>query len=309
MKKILPLAVILFFVLVYQANAQKKRNRYAFDYGFGLGASNYLGEMGGKEKARRDFVADMKLSQTRWAMNGFARYKFNDYFALNAGLSYLRIEGDDKLSTNRGRKGRNLNFRNDMLEFTARGELYVYSASDIGKNSFQRLDFQSYLFAGLGGVLHAPKTTYKGEWVYLRPLMTEGQAYSKIATTIPIGYGFYFTKKRKYRFGFEMGWRVTFTDYLDDCSTVYVDQSSTGNQMVIDLSNRRPELMVNGSVPNDIYYKPGEKRGDPSHNDTYFTALITYSYVLRSKSTLYRQYEYLWGGRNGRGRIVPQIKF
>ncbi|HLP12065.1 MAG TPA: DUF6089 family protein [Flavobacteriales bacterium] len=300
------LLVALYTNTLAEPGKNRKRNRYAFDYGFGLGVSNYLGEMGGKDKARRDFVADMKLSQTRWAVNGFARYKFNDYFAMHTGLSYVRIEGDDKLSTNRGRKGRNLNFTNDMLEFAVRGELYVYGANDMGKNTHSRIDFQSYLFAGLGGLLHAPKTTYKGEWVNLRPLMTEGQAYKKVVCTLPIGYGFYFTKKRKYRLGFEMGWRLTFTDYLDDCSSVYVDQSSTGNQMIVDLSNRRPELMADGTVPKDAYYKPGEKRGDASHNDSYFTALVTYSYVLRSKSTLYRQYDYLWPRKRG---YIPSIKF
>jgi hypothetical protein len=310
MKKLILFTLTLTFCanIYAEPGRNKKRNRYAFDYGFGMGASNYLGEMGGKEKARRDFVSDMKLTQTRWAMNGFARYKFNDYFALNTGLTYLRIQGDDKLSTNRGRKGRNLNFTDDMLELSVRGEVYVYGANDIGKNTFQRVDFQSYLFAGVGGVLYAPKTTYKGDWVYLRPLKTEGVQYKKIACSIPIGYGFYFTKKRKYRFGFEMGWRITFTDYLDDCSKTYVDQSATGNQTIIDLSNRRPELMTDGTVPNDRYYKPGEKRGDAAHNDSYFTALFTYSYVLRTHSTLYNQYQYLWGGRKNKG-YIPIVKF
>ncbi len=35
-------------------------------------------------------------------------------------------------------------------------------------------------------------------------------------------------------------------------------------------------------------YTPGSKRGDPSHNDSYMTTSIYYSYVLRGKSSFYK---------------------
>ena len=152
MRKIV-LILFCFLFLAHLSDAQRRRVRYAFDYGFGLGASNYLGEMGGKEKSRRDFIWDMKLNQTRWALNGFARYKFNNYIAAHVGLTYLRISGDDALSTNRGRRGRNLNFLNDMLELCARADIYIYGSNDVGRRGTYRLDFKSYVFAGFGGEL------------------------------------------------------------------------------------------------------------------------------------------------------------
>src|SRR5690606_29267820 len=51
--------------------------QYAWDVGIHLGGANYLGEMGGVDQPRRDFVWDMKLGQTRWAVGGFARRKLN----------------------------------------------------------------------------------------------------------------------------------------------------------------------------------------------------------------------------------------
>lgn len=288
--------------------AARKRLRYAFDYGFGVGMANYLGEMGGKEKPRRDGIADMKLNQTRWTVGGFARYKFNNFVAAHAGLTYVRIQGDDKLSTNRGRRGRNLSFKNDMLELALRGDVYVYGVNDVGGTGRYRLDFKAYLFGGIAGVLHSPKTAYNGEWVKLRPLMTEGVKYSKMTFAIPIGMGIYFTNKRKYRFGFEAGWRISFTDYLDDVSNLYVDHSDSENQMLIDLANRRPELGDDASVARADNYLPGMKRGDPTHNDTYFYAMFTYSYVLRGRNTFYTQnYNWLFGKR-GRHRLV-RVKF
>lgn len=287
--------------------AMRRRVRYAFDYGFGVGPSNYLGEMGGKQKTRRDFIADMKLKETRWAVSGFARYKFNNYIAVQSSITYLRIQGDDKLSTNRGRKGRNLSFRNDMFEIGARADAYIYGVNDVGGTGRYRLDFKTYIFAGAAAVFHSPKTTYDGGWVKLRPLMTEGVKYSKVAFAVPVGVGMYFTKKRKYRFGFEAGWRISFTDYLDDVSNVYVDHTG-GSPQAIALANRRPELGNDASVPGVQNYTPGSKRGDPSHNDTYFYALFTYSYVLRGRNTFYTQnYNWLFGKR-GRHRLV-RVKF
>lgn len=307
MKKLLLFSIIGLFCLNH-VDAQRKM-RYAFDYGFGLGAANYLGEMGGKYQSRRDFIADMKLSKTRWAVGGFARYKFNNYIAAHASLTYLRIEGDDKLSTNRGRRGRNLSFRNDMLELAARADVYLYGVNDVGGTGRYRLDFKTYAFAGLAGVMHGPKTTYNGEWVKLRPLMTEGVKYSKFTFAVPVGLGLYFTHKRKHRYGFEAGWRVSFTDYLDDVSNLYVDHSGSGNQMLIDLANRRNELdPTDESVAGAQNYVPGSKRGDPSHNDTYFYAMFTYSYVLRGKNSFYTQnYNWLFGKR-GKHRVV-RVKF
>lgn len=310
MKKYSILIMLLAGVLfsTQDASAQRRRVRYALDYGFGLGVSNYLGEMGGKDKARRDFLWDMKLGQTRWAMGGFVRYRFNDLIAVHGSLNYGRIQGSDALSTNRGRRGRNLSFRNDLLELGARADIYVYRINDVGRTGRYRLDFRSYIFGGIAGVLHSPKALYNTEWVKLRPLQTEGVSYGKVTMAIPYGLGFYFTQKKKYRFGFEMGWRLTFTDYLDDVSGVYADPSSLSSAEAIALANRRDELGTDPSVPLPDNYTPGSKRGDPSHNDTYFFAMFTYSYVWKGRNTFYTQ-NYGWMfGRKGKRRVV-RVKF
>ena len=38
-------------------------SQWLWDFGVNAGVSNYLGDIGGKEKTRRDFVADMKLAK------------------------------------------------------------------------------------------------------------------------------------------------------------------------------------------------------------------------------------------------------
>ncbi len=280
--------------------------QYNWDVGFKLGGANYLGEIGGMEDTRRDFISDIKMPQTRWAIGGFARYRFTPILSLAGEVIYGRIQGDDALSTNRGRAGRNLSFRNDMIEFNGRAEVVFYNENDVGNRGRRRMDFKAFAFAGLGGLVHSPKANYNGSWVALRPLRTEGQIkeYGKLAFTIPAGLGLYFTYKKKHRFGWEMGWRTTFTDYLDDASTTYADPSELTSQTAIDLANRNPELGEYdfSQYPEGANYETGQKRGDPTHNDSYIFSTFTYSYVIRGKSSFYRQ-KYGWlTNKRKRGR-------
>jgi hypothetical protein len=278
--------------------------QYIWDYGVMVGASNYLGEIGGKEKTRRDFILDLKLSQTKSAFGGFARYKYNSKFFFRGSAGWYRISGDDKLSTNPGRRGRNLSFKNDIYELSGVAQYVFYSISDIGRSYRYRNDFKAYVFTGLAASMHNPQAKYQGSWVDLAPLHTEGQGivegapkpYGKYIAAIPAGAGFFFTINKVYRIGWEFNWRTTFSDYLDDVSTNYVDPSVFGdNQMAIDLANRNPELQPyddNSGIPDPLNYYPHvengtmvyPKRGDPKHNDSYLTTTVSASYVLQGKS-------------------------
>lgn len=305
MKKLLLSIVLLFcFSMSY--------SQWLWDYGFALGASNYLGDIGGKEKARRDFVADMKLAKTRWNVGGFARYKWRPKVSLKLALDYLRIEGDDKLSTNLGRHYRNLNFRNDMFDLAFTGEWFFYENNDLGNTYRYRNGFRAYVFGGVGVFYSNPKGNYKGEWTKLRPLQTEGVAYKPIGLNIPVGVGFYFTIEKKHRIGYELNWRTTFTDYLDDISGNYPD-APPANSLSRDMSLRTGELdqSEKDAYPGVVsYHTWGNKRGDKTHKDSYMTMSLSYSYVLRGKSSFYRgRYGHFFGKRSKRRVRKIRAKF
>jgi len=285
MKKIFTL--ILFICFIFNISAQRR-----FDFGFAGGVSNYLGDIGGKEQTRRDFIADIKMAKTRWNAGGFARYKLKQKLSIKLALDYLRIEGDDKLSTNPARNARNLNFRNDMFDLAATAEFFFYEDNDLGNTYRYKNGFRAYVFAGVGGVYTNPKAYYKGEWVKLRPLHTEGVSYKSVVLNIPVGLGFYFTFEKKHRIGFEYNLRTTFTDYLDDISSGWADPSTLSSEGVA-LSNRTGELTgLDPNLSKNFGYNPivnpGNKRGDKTHNDSYMTMSLSYSYVLRGKSSFYR---------------------
>lgn len=276
------------------------RAQYAWDVGFHIGGANYLGEMGGKDQPRRDFIWDMKLSQTRWAVGGFVRRKLNRSFSISTGLMYMRIQGADALTESyRPRRGRNLNFRNDMFEWYLRPEFTIFQDNDVGGRGRYKTDFRMFGYVGIGVYYHNPKgqINREGDYYSLQPLTTELVDYSRIGMSIPAGIGFHFTKKRRHRYGFDLGWRTTFTDYLDDVSTTYADPNALPGGATGDaaqLANQTAyAYALDPTLPHPNNYNPGAIRGDPTHNDSYLTMTFTYSYVLRGTSNFYRQ-RYSW---------------
>src|SRR5262245_51611411 len=88
----------LFVLIMAVAPSVLAQSGYKLEFGVATGASNYLGEIGGREKAARPFLVDMKVSKTRWDETGYIRYRFHPQLIFKAALNYVRIEGDDKLS-------------------------------------------------------------------------------------------------------------------------------------------------------------------------------------------------------------------
>lgn len=286
------------FTLLFIASLGLGSSAQQYNLGFGLrgGVANFLGDIGGGDAAR-GFVFNMELKDTRWSTGAFVRYRFHPLFAVQGAFTYARIQGMDSNSDNRARRGRNLNFTNDMFDLSAKFEYYpqILSVSDVGFRGRYRTDFQTYFFAGVGGVLHNPKGQYMGtgEKIKLRPLMTEGEKYSPVVFTMPFGGGFFFTHKRYHRFGFEYQWSWTFTDYLDDISGTYV-QHDPGSQAAL-MAN---QYINQPSIPDGVQYGPGSPRGDPTDRDNYMLMTVSYSYLLRTKSGFYRKnYSWMYGRR------------
>ncbi|MDI1355603.1 MAG: DUF6089 family protein [bacterium] len=263
------------------------KSQWRWDYGATLGFSNYLGDIGGKEKTRRDFAADMKLAKTRWNVGGFIRHRWKPKLSWKFAVDYLRIEGDDHLSTNAGRYYRNFNFRNDIYDLAYTFEYFFYTNNDIGNNQRFQNQFRAYAFIGGGAFYSNPKSYYRGEYVSLQPHATEGVIYHKWNMNIPMGAGFYFTVNRRNRLGFEINYRKTFTDYLDDISGNY-PATPPGSEYEQGLVLRTTELNREDNPGAYDSHTWGMKRGDSKHKDAYATMSFSYSRVIRGRATFYR---------------------
>jgi hypothetical protein len=322
MKKLL---VIFIFFCALTASAQ-----YSWDYGIKFGAANYLGDIGGKELTRRDFIWDMHILSTRYSGGAYGRYKFSKRLAVATHFDFTRITDADRLTTNPARRGRNLNFRNNIFEFGARAEVTIWYDNDVSNKGYYNPDFKMYLFGGVSGYYHNPQgqiytngeLQYGGQWFDLRPWKTEGQEseYSALGIAIPAGVGMYFTFNKEWRVGLEFSWRTTFTDYLDDISTVYNLPNSVDPLAREFYSQSYPELISEINVSNaadepDLsindfrYYDEDQrsKRGDPTNNDSFLTAQITVGKVIRGRSNFYKsKYSYL---KNRAGVRRSKAKF
>ena len=322
MKRLLYLSVIL--LLSVGASAQ-----YKWDYGIAIGGANYLGDIGGQELTRRDFVWDMHLKQTNLAIGGYGRYKFSKRMAIAGNLTYLQINDKDSFTTNQARRARNMNFRNRMFEFGVRGELTIFYDNDVGGKGYYNPDFKLYAFGGVSVFRHNPQGQIyvEGElrdetWYNLQPWQTEGVEYSRFGVAIPAGLGLYFTFDKTWRFGWELSWRTTFTDYLDDVSTTYVDPQTyydrlgpTEGAIVEDFASQTFQGLIedindpsSGSIYDHQYVDDvSTKRGDPTNSDSYLTSQFTIGRVIRGRSQFYRK-KYSWlknrtGSRRSRAKF------
>ncbi|HRN95375.1 MAG TPA: DUF6089 family protein [Chitinophagales bacterium] len=145
--------------------------------------------------------------------------------------------------------------------------------------------FTPYLATGFTLFFFNPETKYKGKWVYLQPLGTEGQndpnysgvkPYKLYSFSIPAVFGFKFSLQN-WNLGIEGGWRQTFTDYLDDVSGVYPGYASLpggSKGFAAQLSDRSRERGI------EPIGKPGTQRGESTKTDAYLFVGITVSYTI-----------------------------
>jgi hypothetical protein len=290
--------------------------QYQWDYGLKVGGANYLGDIGGKELTRRDFVWDMHLKTTNLAVGAYGRYKFSKRLSVAGNLDYIVIKDRDELTTNPPRRARNMNFRNRLVEIGARAEVTIWYDNDVSGQGYYNPDFKMYLFGGLTGFYSNPQgqifqngeLKYDGEWFDLRPWKTEGQEkeYSAFGLAIPAGVGLYFTFNKLWRVGWEFSWRTTFTDYLDDISTNYtfIDPSEGQRYEFVHQTYQGLIDKVNAENTDSEFYPISiqnfqyvdgfnTKRGDPTHNDSYLTTQFTVGKVIRGRSKFYKS-KYSW---------------
>lgn len=223
-------AFILAFAImtiVPEANAQ---NRGVFvpysTVGFGVGTSNYYGDMAAYSRPLAS-----TFNMMRFSVGGNYTRHFTPRLAARAVFTLARIAGDDYVMNHKGKYlgnayfARNLNFRNDLKEFTVQG---IFKLTPDNRSSDRRPQLGTYLFAGIGIVAHNPKALYrdstgKKEWIKLQNLHTEGQGtvgyekpYSLVSVVIPFGLGLRYKINAKFDVSAELGFRYTFSDYLDD---------------------------------------------------------------------------------------------
>jgi len=248
-----------------------------FEVGFFMGASNYMGDLQPEHITADEFRLSMGI-------NG--RYNFTPYLSAKVGFLKGQISGDDRHSTvESGRKERNLHFESKIMELNILAECHF-----LGFLFDERPIISPYIYAGVAGFHFNPKAVYDNQVIDLQPLGTEGQGangtdkYSLYQVAIPFGFGTEINVGNACKIGIDVGVRKTFTDYLDDVSTVYPDIELL-NDVALEsaaLSYRTPEYNSDLAETNPI----GNVRGNPNNKDWYAFGGMTFSFNISALTEL-----------------------
>jgi hypothetical protein len=218
------------------------------------------------------------------------KHNYNARWAWRISALYGNVQADDSRSEVPSQIQRNLSFRSQVIEFSPMLEFnfFPYEVGNLNRPA------TPYIFGGFALFRFNPKAEYQGDWVALQPLGTEGQGtvsfpdrkeYSLINAAFPFGIGFKFHAGRL-ALAIEWGLRKTFTDYLDDVSTTYVDPD-----LLYATNGVLAALIADRSVVNPGEINTGRQRGNPSNKDWYSFAGITLSYKLSRKESVCPAYQ------------------
>lgn len=259
---------------------------------FGVGATSYLGDLGGGVESGNHSLSDINTKATSYVVSAGIRSKLTEIVTFRFDLAFGNASGADSLTKNVGRASRNLSFRTRFITASPIIEVYLIPER-FGRGS---TPFSMYLASGLRLMYFNPQAEYQGTWYNLQPLGTEGQLsagsapYSRFTIGLPMIVGFKYAlasskggKSGSWTIGMEASANWLMTDYFDDASTTYSDpegiRKTSGNIGAI-LSDRR--LTSSQGSGSGV-------RGNPTSNDWYGTIQIIIGKQLYSKSSRRRR--------------------
>ena len=207
-----------------------------------------------------------------------SRNNFNERFSLNISFKKGKVTSYDSQSEDEFIVSRNLDFQSKISELSANIE-YNFSHYKIGSKKFNKA---LYVFSGISGFKFNPKgLSDEGTWIDLQPLGTEGQGssvfpendkYSLFGIGIPIGLGYKYNLNKNIAINISWAWTLTFTDYLDDVSTQYVNPS-----ILSPLAQNMADKSFDG-------FEEGYQRGNSQNNDKFGFVGLSVVYKIPRKS-------------------------
>ncbi|MFQ3579915.1 MAG: hypothetical protein SNJ71_07235 [Bacteroidales bacterium] len=299
------LLLILFIGFTTQGFSQLmawKKTRWAV-YG-GLGAANFMGELGGSNQIGSDFIRDFEISMTRPAFNAGIKYFLLERLSIQGAFSYGWLRGDDRKTKEQHRNNRNLQFRSPILEYSSRLQYNInyekqghrYDLRKVRGRWGNKVIFD--IFAGISFFYFNPRGKDlrqggTGKWYSLRPIGTEGQnftktrkPYSLLQISFPMGIVVNYIINSRWSINYEFGIRKTFTDYIDDVSKTYVNIDDVASNSKIKIDPELAKWFADPSISrqkgiNNISAEY-QQRGDSFNKDMYMFSFINLQYKLKT---------------------------
>ena len=271
--------------------------KFSVEAGLNFGPTFFLGDLGGNKGVGTYFLKDINLDLTKMMKGAFVTVYPNSWMGLRFAGQLTKLSGNDQEIALRNsdegwRKERNLDFRTNVWE--AYGALELYPLSYLNRYD-EEYDptFKPYAFAGVGVFNFNPEGSLTDgagntRWYKLHPLRTEGQGmaeypeskpYKLTQLNVPFGAGVKIKINSRFYTGTEILYRHTFTDYIDDVSTTYIDPNHFNNYLSLadatiatQISDKMIPIYTTWLTTNR--YAPGTQRGNPKRNDDYFSCVL-----------------------------------
>ena len=304
------------------ASSNFSRTKAYSAVGFSINALNYYGDLSPLPKK-----ISTDISFTRPGFGLSFMHRFGPRYTVLGTLMYGVLKGSDAESANKDdlnngvyRYKRNLSFKNPIQELSAVAIIDLFPNDG---NYIARVKWTPYIFAGISVFhmqpkgqapatdLHGVALAEAGKWVNLRPLGTEGQystldptdvnygikPYSLFQVAIPFGLGARLKLTETLDLWADIGFRYTFTDYLDDVSKNYVDLGVLKSPLAQAMSYRTGELGLatsthsytstrNGKTESftvEAGYGEEQKdnmRGNKNNRDIYMVTSIRLTHII-----------------------------
>lgn len=301
---VLIVSLSLFSLTSFSQSITTGNGRY--EVGFGVGPLFFLGDLGGNYGQGTTFLKDVNIPLTKVATGLYANVYPTEWFGFRAAINHGTLEGYDNIIVDKGgdetfRKDRNLQFRSSVTEAYAAAE--VYPTVFIEQYDGLQGKLRPYGLIGVGMFKFNPKGEYfdangNSKWVPLQPLHLEGQGmaeypdrknYKLTSMEIPMGFGAKYYLKENMYIGMEVLHRKTFTDYIDDVSTTYIDGNLFDKYLApADAAMAHQLFFRENFVPNGAQNRlptNNEQRGNPKENDSFFSTIIRFGWRLNDSNS------------------------
>jgi hypothetical protein len=243
-----------------------------------LGKMNYQGDLN---------PTSFKFAHAKTIAAVTIRQSLNRWMSLKGGVAFGGIHAADEYNRDY-LKPRNLSVSTSIKEASLALEASLLDLSTTR--------FTPYVYGSVS-LYHFNPWAYDadGKKVFLQPLSTEGQGLSQFPKQKPykltqfalgFGGGARYAINNNMNIGVEFSQRKTFTDYLDDVSSIYVDRNTllqAKGAKAVEMAFRGDELPGGQSYPGH-----GEQRGTPTEMDWYYFFGINFEIKLSAFTQIFK---------------------
>jgi hypothetical protein len=252
-----------------------------------LGSNTFLGDLGGNSGNGKPFIKDWNLKASKLFAGLSYTYFLDKGLSLNADVHLTSVSSADSLSDKTighslGRYNRNLSFKSNIYELQVTGELYPLQI--VSERSTPKL--MPYIGAGVGFFHFNPKAQLNGQWYNLQPLHLEGQGFAEYPERsnykltqvyIPLTLGVKYRISENNLISLNTIFRITFTDYIDDASTGYINPALFVKYLEPDAASIAKQLYYRGVYSTSP--KTSSNRGY-SGNDSYTSVFLSLTHLF-----------------------------